>query len=49
MKGRTRADELPHKVRKPPVVFLFFYWLDVLTTKVWVRKKELVICRGDAY
>lgn len=37
MKGDARADELPHKVWKPSVVFLFFYWLDILATlsKVW--------------
>ena len=43
MKGGTRADELPHKVRKPSMVFLFFYRLDILTilSKVWVRKWNL--------
>jgi hypothetical protein len=51
MKGDTRADEPPHKIRKPSVVFLFFYWLDILTilAKEWVRNKDPVICCGDAY
>lgn len=51
MKGGTRADELPHKIRKPSMVFLFFYRFDVLTalSKVSVRKKVVMICCSDAY